>query len=156
MAEKYVKTIKLVGGLLEGKLLSSDEVKSLSKSKSKPELLGDVVGLMRGPGSRIAGALDTPRPPAGWHNIDFLDPREGPDPARALDIVFLIARISSDDWVLENLLKNAVNAIENAGNIKVEISGSKTKKQVSTTKALLESNFNTTKDAVSLAYFHHN
>ncbi len=34
------------------------------------------------------------------------------------------------DWVLENLLKNAVNAIENAGNIKVEISGSKTKKQV--------------------------
>jgi two-component system, sporulation sensor kinase D len=34
------------------------------------------------------------------------------------------------DWVLENLLKNAVNAIENAGNIKVEISESKTKKQV--------------------------
>ena len=34
------------------------------------------------------------------------------------------------DWVLENLLKNAVNAIENTGNIKVEISGSKTKKQV--------------------------
>src|SRR3569833_4192545 len=34
------------------------------------------------------------------------------------------------DWVLENLLKNAVNAIENSGNIKVEISGSKTKKQV--------------------------
>jgi hypothetical protein len=34
------------------------------------------------------------------------------------------------DWVLENLLKNAVNAIENAGHIKVEISGSKTKKQV--------------------------
>jgi len=34
------------------------------------------------------------------------------------------------DWVLENLLKNAVNAIESTGNIKVEISGSKTKKQV--------------------------
>ncbi|HTE00471.1 MAG TPA: HAMP domain-containing sensor histidine kinase [Mucilaginibacter sp.] len=33
-------------------------------------------------------------------------------------------------WVLENLLKNAVNAIENAGSIKVEISGSKTKQQV--------------------------
>jgi len=34
------------------------------------------------------------------------------------------------DWVLENLLKNAVNAIESTGHIKVEISGSKTKKQV--------------------------
>lgn len=34
------------------------------------------------------------------------------------------------DWVLENLLKNAVNAIENTGNIKVEISGNKTRNQV--------------------------
>jgi len=34
------------------------------------------------------------------------------------------------DWVLENLLKNAVNAIDNAGGIKVDISGSKTKHQV--------------------------
>ena len=34
------------------------------------------------------------------------------------------------DWVLENLLKNAVNAIDNAGNIKIDISRSKTKNQV--------------------------
>jgi two-component system, sporulation sensor kinase D len=34
------------------------------------------------------------------------------------------------DWVIENLLKNAVNAIEGAGSIKVEISESKAKKQV--------------------------
>jgi two-component system, sporulation sensor kinase D len=34
------------------------------------------------------------------------------------------------DWVLENLLKNAVNAIEGKGNIKVEISANKLKKQV--------------------------
>jgi signal transduction histidine kinase len=34
-------------------------------------------------GRRIAGALDTPRPPAGWRDIVFLDPREGPDRARA-------------------------------------------------------------------------
>jgi signal transduction histidine kinase len=34
------------------------------------------------------------------------------------------------DWVLENLLKNAVNAIEGKGKIKVDISGNKTKKQV--------------------------
>ncbi|GAA0335178.1 ATP-binding protein [Sphingomonas oligophenolica] len=34
-------------------------------------------------GRRVAGALDTPRPPAGWHDIVFIDPVEGPDPARA-------------------------------------------------------------------------
>jgi two-component system, sporulation sensor kinase D len=34
------------------------------------------------------------------------------------------------DWVLENLLKNAVNAIEGKGSIKVDISGNKIKKQV--------------------------
>jgi len=34
-------------------------------------------------GRRIAGALDTPQPPAGWHDIIFVDPKEGPDPARA-------------------------------------------------------------------------
>jgi large subunit ribosomal protein L10 len=60
LTTKYEKTIKLVGGLLEGKLLSADEVKSLSKSKSKPELLGDVVALTRGPGGRVAAALKGP------------------------------------------------------------------------------------------------
>jgi two-component system, sporulation sensor kinase D len=34
------------------------------------------------------------------------------------------------DWVLENLLKNAVNAIEGKGKIKVDISGNKIKKLV--------------------------
>ncbi len=34
------------------------------------------------------------------------------------------------DWVLENLLKNAVNAIDGKGQIKVDISGNKMKKQV--------------------------
>jgi signal transduction histidine kinase len=32
---------------------------------------------------RIAGSLDTPMPPIGWHNIVFRDPVEGPDAARA-------------------------------------------------------------------------
>ncbi|SDE75120.1 Histidine kinase-, DNA gyrase B-, and HSP90-like ATPase [Mucilaginibacter pineti] len=34
------------------------------------------------------------------------------------------------DWVIENLLKNAVNAIDGKGSIKVEISGNKLKNQV--------------------------
>lgn len=35
-------------------------------------------------GRRVAGALVTPRPPRGWNTLDFMDPVEGPDPARAL------------------------------------------------------------------------
>jgi K+-sensing histidine kinase KdpD len=34
------------------------------------------------------------------------------------------------DWVIENLLKNAVNAIEGKGSIKVDISGNKVKNQI--------------------------
>ncbi|MBS7565614.1 HAMP domain-containing histidine kinase [Mucilaginibacter sp. Bleaf8] len=34
------------------------------------------------------------------------------------------------DWVIENLLKNAVNAIEGKGNIRVDITPSKTKNQI--------------------------
>ncbi|QQL51577.1 sensor histidine kinase [Mucilaginibacter ginkgonis] len=34
------------------------------------------------------------------------------------------------DWVIENLLKNAVNAIDGPGSIRVDISGSRKKKQV--------------------------
>ena len=44
------------GGVLEGKLLNADEVKSLAKSKSKPELIGDVLGMAKGPGARVAAA----------------------------------------------------------------------------------------------------
>jgi len=60
LVEKFNKSLKLAGGVLEGKLLNADEVKSLAKSKSKPELLGDVVGLTRGPGSRVAAQLKGP------------------------------------------------------------------------------------------------
>jgi two-component system, sporulation sensor kinase D len=52
------------------------------------------------------------------------------------------------DWVLENLLKNAVNAIEGKGSIKVEISGSTAKKLVyidvtDTGKGIARSKFET-------------
>lgn len=35
-------------------------------------------------GQRIAGQMDTPMPPPGWHRIVFRDPVEGPDRAMAL------------------------------------------------------------------------
>ena len=60
LVTKYAKSVKISGGLLDGKILSPDEVKTLSKSKSKPELLGDIVSMMNGPGGRIAAALKGP------------------------------------------------------------------------------------------------
>ncbi|MBI1182013.1 MAG: HAMP domain-containing protein [Alphaproteobacteria bacterium] len=38
-------------------------------------------------GNKVAGALDTPMPPLGWHQISFVDPVEGPDPARAKTVL---------------------------------------------------------------------
>jgi len=60
LVTKFDKSLKLAGGVLEGKLLNADEVKSLAKSKSRPELIADVLGMTKGPGSRIAGALKGP------------------------------------------------------------------------------------------------
>jgi large subunit ribosomal protein L10 len=60
LVTKYKDAIKLVGGILEGKLLNADEIKSLAKSRTKPEMIGDVVGAAKSPGAKIAGALKGP------------------------------------------------------------------------------------------------
>lgn len=52
------------------------------RAKGGPVALGYAV--FSPEGRRVGGALDTPMPPAGWSDIVFLDPVEGPDPARAL------------------------------------------------------------------------
>ena len=60
LVTKFSKSLKLAGGVLEGKLLNAKEVESLAKSKPKPELLGDVVMLAKSPGARVAAALKGP------------------------------------------------------------------------------------------------
>ncbi len=60
LVTKFSKSLKLAGGVLEGKLLNAKEVESLAKSKTKPELLGDVVMLAKSPGARVAAALKGP------------------------------------------------------------------------------------------------
>lgn len=60
LTTKYAKSLKIAGGVLEGKLLNADEVKSLSKSKTKPQLIGDVVMLANSPGAKIAAQLKAP------------------------------------------------------------------------------------------------
>lgn len=57
---KFKNSLKLAGGILEGKLLDAKEVETLAKSKTKPELLADVLGMTKAPGARVAAALKGP------------------------------------------------------------------------------------------------
>jgi len=57
---KYSKALKLTGGLLDGRLLNAKEVEALSRSKTRPEMLGDVVMLAKSPGARVAAQLKGP------------------------------------------------------------------------------------------------
>ncbi|MCW8132714.1 MAG: 50S ribosomal protein L10 [Planctomycetota bacterium] len=58
--KKFEKKLKIVGAVVEGKILGPKEVEALSQSKSKPELLADVVMLSKSPGARIAAQLKGP------------------------------------------------------------------------------------------------
>ena len=60
LVTKFNKSLKLAGGILEGKILDPKEIEQLAKSKSKPQLIGDVVGLAKSPGSRLAAQLKAP------------------------------------------------------------------------------------------------
>ena len=55
--KKFEGKVVVIGGLVEGKILSAKEVLELAKSKSKPELLSEIVQLIGSPGARLAGAL---------------------------------------------------------------------------------------------------
>lgn len=59
-AVAYFKTVKkgtLKGGVLEGKLLTADEVKSLSELPSKDQLLSSIMGGLDSGARGIAGSL---------------------------------------------------------------------------------------------------
>lgn len=54
---KEIGELKIKGGALEGTPLSAEQVDELSKSPSREELIGQIMGLALSPGSRISGAL---------------------------------------------------------------------------------------------------
>jgi len=58
--KKFDKKLVIVGGLLEGKVLTGKQIQDLAKSKSKPEMLAEIVMLAKSPGSRIAAQLKGP------------------------------------------------------------------------------------------------
>ena len=54
---KDLKELEIKGGTTEGTALTPADVESLSKSPSREELIGQIVGLILSPGGRVAGAL---------------------------------------------------------------------------------------------------
>lgn len=55
--KKFEGKLVVVGGLVEGKFLTPAEVTALSKAKSKPEMLAEVAGLIKGPGASLAAHI---------------------------------------------------------------------------------------------------
>lgn len=54
---KDLKALDIKGGTVEGTPLSAADVDSLSKSPSREELIGQIVGLILSPGGRLASAI---------------------------------------------------------------------------------------------------
>lgn len=54
---KEFETLKLLGGLIEGEILSLDKVTALSQMPSKEELLSKLVGSLKAPSSGLANVL---------------------------------------------------------------------------------------------------
>lgn len=54
---KEIKPLEIKGGTLEGTSLSAGDVEKLSKSPSREELIGQIVGLMLSPGAQLSAAL---------------------------------------------------------------------------------------------------
>ena len=62
----------------------SDLIEAIRTREQSSATNGYGYALFDGAGRRVAGALVTRRPPLGLGTITFVDPREGPDAARAL------------------------------------------------------------------------
>lgn len=54
---KQIEELEIKGGAVEGRSVSPADVEALSKSPSREELLGKIVGIMLSPASKLAGAL---------------------------------------------------------------------------------------------------
>ncbi|MFA6023762.1 MAG: 50S ribosomal protein L10 [Candidatus Gracilibacteria bacterium] len=57
---KEVEALKLMGGIMEGQVLSVAQMKEIADLPSKQELLAKVVGLMRAPLQNFYGAIQSP------------------------------------------------------------------------------------------------
>jgi large subunit ribosomal protein L10 len=55
--EKELSALKIKGGTLDGQTLDTKGVEILSKSAGRPELLGQILSLIKSPGGQLAAAL---------------------------------------------------------------------------------------------------
>lgn len=54
---REIAQLEIKGGTVEGSSLTAADVEQLSKSPSREELIGQIVGLILSPGGRLSGAL---------------------------------------------------------------------------------------------------
>lgn len=54
---KEIAELEIKGGVAEGSSLSAEEVDRLSKSPSREELIGQIAGMLLGPGAQLVGAM---------------------------------------------------------------------------------------------------
>lgn len=59
-ASKKVKVVKLLGGVMEGKVISIQQMGELADLESREELLAKFVGMMRAPLQNFYGAINSP------------------------------------------------------------------------------------------------
>lgn len=57
---KSNENLIVIGGMVDGKLLSSQEVEQLSKLPSLNELRGRIAGMLQAPAGKIAAVLQAP------------------------------------------------------------------------------------------------
>jgi large subunit ribosomal protein L10 len=57
---KFKNKLQVIGGLVEGQLLDAKQIVTLSKSKSRKEMLAEISGQAKGPGGRLVGAIMGP------------------------------------------------------------------------------------------------
>ena len=57
---KEIKNFQIKGGTVEGESLDAAAVDALSKSAGRLETIGQIAGLMLGPGRQLAGCLQGP------------------------------------------------------------------------------------------------
>ena len=58
--KKFENKLQVIGGLVEGQLLDAKQIITLSKSKSRKDLLSEISGQAKGPGGRLVAAIKGP------------------------------------------------------------------------------------------------
>jgi large subunit ribosomal protein L10 len=74
---KELKPLEIKGGTVEGTTLNAKDVESLSKSPSREELIGQIVGQILSPGANLAAALLGPGSTFASQLKTITEPAEG-------------------------------------------------------------------------------